>query len=165
MAYLLDADVFIQAKKEYYGFDFCPAFWDWLDSENEAGRVVSIDKVREEFEPGGDDLVDWARPRAAAMFPAVSADALAGLGRVVSWIQGQSYTEAAISSFLQDADYYLIGQALVRGDTVVTREISAPGSKNRIKIPDVCLGLSVKFMNPYTMLRVERARFVLGPDG
>jgi len=27
MAYLLDANVFIQAKNLYYGLDFCPAFW------------------------------------------------------------------------------------------------------------------------------------------
>ena len=30
MAYLLDADVLIGAKNLHYGFDFCPAFWDWL---------------------------------------------------------------------------------------------------------------------------------------
>ena len=30
MAYLLDANVFIQAKNLHYGLDFCPAFWDWL---------------------------------------------------------------------------------------------------------------------------------------
>jgi hypothetical protein len=27
MAYLLDSDVFIQAKNLHYGFDFCPGFW------------------------------------------------------------------------------------------------------------------------------------------
>ena len=27
MAYLLDSDVFIRAKNDHYGFDFCPAFW------------------------------------------------------------------------------------------------------------------------------------------
>ncbi len=31
MAYLLDSDVFIRAKRDHYGFDFCPAFWDWLE--------------------------------------------------------------------------------------------------------------------------------------
>ena len=30
MPYLLDANVFIQAKNLHYGMDFCPAFWDWL---------------------------------------------------------------------------------------------------------------------------------------
>ncbi len=28
--YLLDANVFIDAKNRYYGFDIVPAFWDWL---------------------------------------------------------------------------------------------------------------------------------------
>ena len=32
--YLLDANVFIQAKNLHYGFDFCPAFWDWLIQQN-----------------------------------------------------------------------------------------------------------------------------------
>lgn len=26
--YLLDANVFIQAKNLHYGMDFCPAFWE-----------------------------------------------------------------------------------------------------------------------------------------
>ena len=36
--YLLDANVFIQAKNLHYGFDFCPAFWDWLVEQNRAGK-------------------------------------------------------------------------------------------------------------------------------
>ena len=37
MSYLLDADVFIQAKNLHYGLDFCPAFWDWLIATNACG--------------------------------------------------------------------------------------------------------------------------------
>jgi hypothetical protein len=37
MAYLLDANVFIQAKNLHYGIDFCPAFWDWLEREGARG--------------------------------------------------------------------------------------------------------------------------------
>jgi len=43
--YLLDANVFIQAKNLHYGFDFCPAFWEWLIERNHAGEVASIEKV------------------------------------------------------------------------------------------------------------------------
>ena len=39
MAYFLDADVFIQAKNLHYGFDLCPAFWDWLIAQNRTGQV------------------------------------------------------------------------------------------------------------------------------
>lgn len=45
MAYLLDANVFIQAKNLHYGFDFCPAFWDWLSAQHAQGLVFSISQV------------------------------------------------------------------------------------------------------------------------
>jgi len=45
---------------------------------------------------------------------------------------------------------------------VVTHEV--PGaSRKKIKIPDACIGLGIKCVSPYEMLRTERARFVLGP--
>ena len=68
MAYLLDANVFIQAKNLHYGFDFCPAFWDWLLAQHGKGSVYSIEKVGDEIEAGGDDLADWAKARGAAFF-------------------------------------------------------------------------------------------------
>ena len=42
MAYMLDADVFIRAKNLHYGFDFCPAFWDWLVRANAQELVFSM---------------------------------------------------------------------------------------------------------------------------
>ena len=44
--YALDTNVLIQAKEGHYGFDICPAFWEWLDIQNRAGKVVSIKKVQ-----------------------------------------------------------------------------------------------------------------------
>lgn len=46
MAYLLDTNVFIQAKNLHYGFDFCPAFRDWLAWAHEQGKVFRIEGVR-----------------------------------------------------------------------------------------------------------------------
>ena len=42
MAYLLDADVFIRAKNLHYGFDFCPAFWDWPRRRTERGVTALL---------------------------------------------------------------------------------------------------------------------------
>jgi hypothetical protein len=56
MAYLLDANVFIQAKNLHYGLDFCPAFWDWLILRNAAQEVFSIEKVGDEIAAGADEL-------------------------------------------------------------------------------------------------------------
>ena len=58
MAYLLDADVFIRAKNLHYGFDFCPAFWDWLIQQSQGGQVYSIEKVGDELLAGDDELAD-----------------------------------------------------------------------------------------------------------
>ena len=61
MAYLLESDVFIRAKNLHSGFDFCPAFWDWIDQQAAAGEVLSIEKVKDELVGGGDDLATWAQ--------------------------------------------------------------------------------------------------------
>lgn len=161
MSYLLDANVFIQAKNLHYGLDFCPAFWEWLVDNHAAGKVASIDKVGDEIAAGEDELSDWARDRASSLFAKTDAPVAAKFGVVSTWITGQQYEPAAINTFLQVADFYLIAHALARGQTVVTHEVPANSAK-RIKIPNVCIGLNVPFMTPYEMLRRERARFVLG---
>ena len=162
MAYLLDANVFMEARKRHYGFDFCPAFWDWIDRENASGHVFRIERVRTEISAGDDDLIEWAAARGSTLFLAPDGPMLESLPRVSEWVTRSGlYTQAAVSTFLNDADYYLIGRALAHGDTVVTHERSAPKSKKVVKIPDACIGLTIICMTPFEMLRQERARFVL----
>ena len=72
----------------------------------------------------------------------------------------QNYEPAAISTFLQIADYYLIAHALAVNHVVVPHEVPA-NSVKRIKIPNVCIGLELRFMTPYEMLRREKAKFIL----
>lgn len=161
MSYLLDANVFIQAKNLHYGLDFCPAFWQWLADNNAGERVLSIDKVGDELAAGSDALTDWARQFGDALFRRTDAGVAAQFSRVSTWVMTQQYEPAAINTFLQVADFYLVAHALAGGHTVVTHEISA-NSVRKIKIPNVCIGLGLRFMTPYEMLRVEKARFVLG---
>lgn len=164
MAYLLDADVFIQAKNLHYGLDFCPAFWDWLSANNTAGQVFSIEKVGDEIEAIDDELSVWAAERGSGFFLKPDAAILAALAKVSAWVTNQRYDPAAINTFLQVADCYLIGYALAHGHTVVTHE-KASTSKKKIKIQEPCIGLGVKCVTPFEMLRHERARFILGPQG
>lgn len=161
MAYLLDADVFIRAKNLHYGFDFCPGFWDWLVEANARGRVFSIEKVGDELKAGDDDLAEWTKERGDEFFLQPNPEVLVALGTVADWVTRQSYEPTAIDTFLQVADFYLVAQALAGVHAVVTHEIPSP-SKKRIKIPNVCIGLGVKCLTPFDMLRRERARFVLG---
>ena len=160
MTYLLDADVLIRAKNQHYGLDFCPAFWDWLVAGNHAGNVFSVEKVREELQAGADELSGWAWRRGAAFFLSPDASVVPALAAVSAWADGQRYTQAAVSTFLQAADYYLVAQARAGGHAVVTHEV-ASASVRRIKIPDACDGLGVACVTPYRMLRDEGARFIL----
>jgi len=164
MSYLLDANVFIQAKNLHYGFDFCPAFWDWLLQNNTTGQVFSIDKVAAEIDAGNDELAHWARGPGSGLFLPTDADVAASLGQVSRWATSQRYEPAAINTFFQSADYYLLAHALARRCVVVTHEVPSTSTK-RIKIPNACMGLRLRFMTPYEMLRRERARFVLGNPG
>lgn len=89
MAYLLDANVFIQAKNLHYGLDFCPAFWEWLIANNAAGRVFSIEKVGDEIAAGGDELSAWAADRGDGFFLKPDPAILPVLGTVAAWANGQ----------------------------------------------------------------------------
>ena len=160
MPYLLDTNVFIQAKRLHYGLDFCPAFWDWLVAGHASGQVFSIEKVGDEIDAGADDLATWAKVRGPAFFLAPDPATMSALPKVSTWATGQKYHAAAVNTFLQVADYYLVGEALARSFVVVTHE-KPENSVQKIKIPNACVGVGVKFMTPFEMLRKERARFVL----
>ena len=163
-AYLIDANVFIQAKNLHYGFDFCPTFWDWLVEQNYAGKVASIESIADELRAGEDELADWAKARGDSFFLRPD-NAVASAFRTVSdWANGSGYQPAAIAKFLDvAADSWLVAHALAHDCTVVTHEIHADTTK-KIKIPNACFELGVLCMNPYEMLRRERARFVLGSE-
>ncbi len=161
MAYLLDANVFIEAKRRHYGMDFCPAFWDWLRESNVSGRVFSIEKVGDELRAGADELADWASVREEDFFLRPDEAMLDSLAVVGAWVREQHYRPAAVSAFLEDADYYLVAHARALQHVVVTHEVPSDGVR-QVKIPNVCIGVGVKCMTPYEMLRLERARFVLG---
>ena len=112
MSYLLDANIFIQAKNLHYGFDFCPAFWNWLIRENQSDKVFSIEKVGDEINAGDDELSQWANNLANGFFLKPDAQMAATFPTVSQWASTQDYEAVAINTFLQVADYYLICHAL-----------------------------------------------------
>lgn len=161
MSYLLDSDVFIQAKNLHYGLDFCPAFWDWLIAASAKGLVFSTEKVGDEIQAGADELTTWAAGRGDGFFLKPDSAILPALAQVSSWASGHNYEPAAVSTFLQVADFYLVAHALAHGHIVVTHEVAAASTK-KIKIPNACIGVGVKCVTPYEMLRLEKAKFILG---
>ncbi len=161
MAYLLDSNVLITAKRVHYGFDFCPGFWDWLLERHRAGQVYSIERVSDELKNQQDDLAEWVRALPETFFIAPDAATVPHFSTVSIWARGQNYQIPAVNTFLQTADYYLVAQALQGRHTIVTYEVPS-GSMKRIKIPDACLGVGIDCILPHELLRRERAKFILG---
>ena len=96
--YLLDANVFIQARNLHYGFDICPAFRDWLDEQNRAGKVASIEKVADKLHAGADELADWADARGDRFFLRPHDMVAPALRTVSDWARTQDYESAAGSA-------------------------------------------------------------------
>jgi hypothetical protein len=154
MTYLLDANVFIQAKNLHYGFDFCPAFWDWLLHANASGGLFSIEKVGDELLAGNDDLASWTKRQGDAFFVPADNSVIPSLTTVSTWVTTQRYEPAAVATFLQVADYWLVAHALAHGFTVVTHEVPAETAR-KVKIPNACLGLGISFVTPYDICAVN----------
>src|SRR5438067_1590972 len=103
MTYVLDANVFIEAKNHYYGFDIVPAFWDWLIAANGSGTVFSVQKVADELLGYGDELSGWAqdRIRSGGFFLQPDEDVLNALRTLARWANAQGFTPAVVNEFLQ----------------------------------------------------------------
>lgn len=164
MAYLLDANVFIKAKNDEYGFDLCPGFWDWLDLENAKGDVFSVDHVRSELLAHDDELAAWARGHGEEFFLPPDQAVLDKVAALSEWAITANYTSAAKNAFVEGgADIFLVAHSMAYAQTVVTLEV-ADSKKNRIKIPEAAIPHRVRCIRPYVMLRTERARFVLDDE-
>lgn len=160
MAYLLDSDEFIRVKNDHYGFNFCPAFWDWLSAADNKGIVKSVDAVYQELLRIDDELADWAGNHRSIFLP-VTATELPYIAAVNRWANDSPKCEvAANAEFASAADSFLTGHALSENHIVVTHEQISDG-RRRIKIPNAAIANGVRVMSPFQMLRTEQVRFVL----
>lgn len=161
--YLLDANVFIQAKNFYYGFDICPGFWDWLDHVVPLGTAHSITRVCDELTDGNDELAQWVKARKHdGRFLDITDAATQSVFRdVAAAVQAGSYTEAAKAKFLGGADPWLVAKAKTAGAVVVTHEKPAADAKARVPLPNVCIAAGVAYIDTFHLLRGQAASFGL----
>jgi hypothetical protein len=165
--YLLDANVFIEAKRRYYAFDICPGFWDALVVHAENSTVKSIDRIKTiELQAGhvDDELKEWANTIIPAEFFAISneEDVLLRYAEVMAWVENQPrFVPFAKAEFAQSVDGWLIAFAKAKGLILVTHEERRPESKTKVKIPDVCDAVGVQCVDTFQMLRILQTQFIL----
>jgi predicted nucleic acid-binding protein len=160
--YVLDTNVFVQAHRRHYAFEICPGFWDCLIHHHETGRLVSIDRVRDEI-LAGDTLETWTKDSAPASLFATTADALVvrNYADMVRWVQANSqFNSEAKTEFARVADAWLCAYAKANGKhIVVTHEELNPQAKRRVPLPNVCKEFGVDYVDPFAMLKDRKVRF------
>lgn len=155
--FLLDSNVFIEAANRYYAFDIAPAFWQQLVHHARNGRLLSIDRVKDELAKQRDDLSQWADGQFQSFF-ASTADqgVMKAYADIMNWVYAQAqFTPAAKEEFAHadNADAWLVAYAKAKGCMVVTHEQHDPNVKRRIPIPNACKAFNVSYVDTFAMLR------------
>ena len=164
--YLLDANVFIEASKRYYGFNLCPGFWKALIAHHRNSRVFSIDRVLLELTDEGDQLSDWSQTDVPDTFFKKTQDqaVIEAFQEMVQWVNAEpQFTPAAKAEFasLDNADGWVIAYAKSNGLIVVTHEEYAPDAQKKVPIPNICLEFNVVPVNTFEMLEELKVKFIL----
>ncbi|MFT4272507.1 MAG: DUF4411 family protein [Pantoea sp.] len=161
MRYLLDANTYIQAKNQYYGMDICPAYWHWLDLQNEKGIIGSVDMIGRELKDGNDDLADWVKARPSHFIRNDDSDTQTIFTELVQAVMAGDYNPGNRDNFLAKADPWIIAKAKSIGATVVTHESLIMAGTRKVKVPNICHQFDVPCINTFQFLRELKARFVL----
>jgi hypothetical protein len=163
--YILDANVFIEAARRYYALDIAPGFWEALIAMANNGRIISIDKVKDELDRGNDALKDWANEIFYQWFISTDqGDVTVAYRRVMEWARSQThYTGTAQAEFASSTDGWLIAYALAKGNIVVTHEVYNATIRKKIKIPNVCEGIGVQYTDTFRMMRDLKVQLKAGP--
>ncbi|MFH0990326.1 MAG: DUF4411 family protein [bacterium] len=160
--YLLDADVFITAARNYYAFDLVPSFWDNLTRLADDHQIASIDRIREQLVAGNDRLAEWITQGnlSHSFLSTDDADVIAAYRDIVNWaLNNHQFMDAAKARFADnDPDGWLVAYAKAKDYIVTTNETLDPQVKKKIPIPNICRQFGVQSVNTFDMLRALAVR-------
>jgi hypothetical protein len=157
--YIVDSNFFIQAHRDTYPLDIAFSFWNKVKQLAFDGKIISIDKVKDEIYDKNDALEFWCKNNLPDDFFKDSSEVINEYKQVTLWAfsRGSHYSQNAINEFLDadEADAFIVAYAL--GDratrTIVTQEVSRPEMKSKIKIPEPCKTLNVRYIRAMEMFR------------
>ena len=153
MLYLLDANVLIDANRDYYPIRRVPEFWDWLvDRAAKQQAKIPLEMYEEILKGSEDHLTRWVKDNRGTLLLKENVDV--GL---VARVTASGYAPDLDDEEIQrlGRDPFLIAYALRDSvqRIVVTTEVSKP-SKERAnrRIPDVCRDLGVICHGPFDFI-------------
>lgn len=156
--FCIDTNVLIQGWQKYYSPDFCSDYWNILDNLGSKGRIFIPEMVFDEINKTEDDLSKWLKE---------SKIPIRNIDEPVSKCLQDIYAKNELHKYLVDntrarslADPWVIAHAINEKATVVTKEekITAINSR-RIKIPNVCDNMGVRWINDFDLIRRLNIKF------
>jgi hypothetical protein len=153
--YLLDANVLIDADRDYYPLARVPEFWDWLQYQGEIRTVKVPLEMYEEITEGEGDLVEWLeRPEIRR---ALVLDEESEATRVSTVIAAGYAPDLTDDELLRvGRDPFLVAYATIAPNQrcVVTTENSKPSKQRGNRhLPDVCAANGVQSCNTFELTR------------
>ena len=156
--YCLDANVLIQAWQKYYAPKFCPGYWTILNELGKQDRIFLPQLVYEEITRTEDNLSKWLKQSDISVYK---------IDGPVTEALRQIYDANPFHKFLVDntksrslADPWVIAHAIKEKATVVTKEEKITAVNTiRIKIPNVCDNMRVRWINDYQLVDELDIRF------
>ena len=153
MRYLLDANVVIDADRDYYPLGRVPEFWTWLADQAERGVIAMPREMYDEVVDGRGGLVDWLKDHGDTLILDEEADAVV-VRDVLARGYGEDLTEDELQKIGKDPFIVAYAVAAEAPATVVTTEVSRPSAKrgNR-QLPDVCGEFEVPCINTFKLVQ------------
>ncbi|MCY4159465.1 MAG: DUF4411 family protein [Bacteroidetes bacterium] len=158
--YLIDSDVFITAKNQYYFFNICPGFWKSLIHHHTEGSIFSIDQVHKELLTGKatDPLVRWMNNEVPKKFflSTKVEQIIEAYEKIILWVtENPQYFDQAKQNFATSADGWLVAHAIFKATIVITNEKSSLKSEKSIKLPDVCNQFGVRWKTHFSCSKLS----------
>lgn len=155
MLFLLDANVLIDADRDYYPLARVPEFWSWLQYQGEIGNVKVPLEIYEEIVDGDGPLVDWLLQPEVRLALVLTEESEATLvSSVVATGYAPNLTDDELQKVGRDPFLVAYAAAAKHERCVVTTEVSKP-SRTRANrhVPDVCTANGVQHCDTFELTR------------
>ncbi len=149
--YCLDANVLIQAWQKYYSPALCPDYWVVLNQLGLEGKIFICQEVFEEIVRTEDDLSIWLK---ASDIPVKKASETV-IEKLKEIYQTPAHLKLVDNTKNRSlADPWVIAHAMDNNSVVVTKEEKVTQSNStKVKIPNVCDNLNVRWINDFEFVR------------
>ncbi|CAM4207229.1 DUF4411 family protein [Cytophagaceae bacterium 50C-KIRBA] len=153
--YCLDANVLIQAWQKYYNPKFCPDYWKVLNELGKNGKIFIPELVYEEIIRTEDDLSKWLKGSKIPI-QKINEPVTIHIRKIL-----EDYSQLVDNTKARSlADPWVIAHALHENATVVTKEEKVTAlNSNKIKIPNVCDSMGIRWINDFEFINELDIKF------